>query len=87
MTATSPCSETSGRFQADIFQRFPTCINAKNHCIICVNPLSHKLFCRTGTQISGSGFSHPKLLGLRLLNPGLQSWFYLLVFNKLEDVV
>jgi len=39
--------------------------NQKKHRIICITRLFHKLS-GSGTQISGFGSSHPKLLRLRL---------------------
>jgi len=44
-------------------------MKTKNHCIICTTRPANCV-CGTGTQISGSGSSYPKLLGLRLHSPG-----------------
>jgi len=62
-------------------------LNTENHCIICTTCLAYKLGLWNGNQnfklqvrphhlrILGPGFSHTKLLGLRLHSPGCdQTW-------------
>ena len=45
-------------------------LKTKNHCNIGKLAFSTNYVCGTGDQISGSGFSHPKSLGLKLHSPG-----------------